>query len=333
MASPGVSIIMPVYNEETWLAESLDSLLSQTYNDWELITVDDGSRDRSATLLESYARKDSRIRVLQGAHHGIVKSLNRACAEAKTPFLARMDADDIARPERLEIQLRLFQENPQLDLCGTCVQLEGPSRASGTERYERWINSLLCHDDIYKERFVECPLPHPTFMMKRSLFIALGGYREGPFPEDYDFFLRAAMQGAGFGKTMEQLLLWREHDKRLSRQDERYGLKAFRALKRIYLPVADAKKSGKAFYQWGAGEVGKAWLQEWAEAPEAVVDINPRKIGKHIHGVHVIREDELPPPGQCFIVVAVGTPGARDDIRSRLTPRGYQEGTDFLFVA
>lgn len=333
MSSPRISIILPVYNEEAYLIACLDSLLAQSCAEWELIAVDDGSTDRSAAILQSYASRDERIRVLSGAHQGIVKSLNRGYSEAKAPFLARMDADDIALPKRLEKQLELFEEDPTLDLCGSCVTLQGPAGASGTKRYETWINSLLSHENICRELFVECPLPHPTFMMKASLFSALGGYREGSFPEDYDFVLRAAQQSARFGKTKETLLLWRDHGRRLSRQDKRYGPQAFRALKRAFLPLPDPKERGRIFYQWGAGEVGKAWLQEWSESPVAVVDINPRKIGKHIHGVLVISEDKLPPPGQCFIVVAVGAPGARDDIRSRLNPRGYQEGEDYLFVA
>ncbi len=88
-----------------------------------------------------------------------------------------------------------------------------------------------------------------------------------------------------------------------------------------------------AFYQWGAGEVGKKWLREWQPKPLAVVDINPRKIGRLIHDVPVIAPEELPPPGRAFVVIAVGAPGARNVIREWLTPRGYEEPRDFLFLA
>ena len=93
-------------------------------------------------------------------------------------------------------------------------------------------------------------------------------------------------------------------------------------------------RGGRPFYQWGAGEVGKRWLREWQERkPEAVVDINPRKIGRRIHDAPVIAPEDLPPPGETFVVVAVGAPGARTDIRDWLTPRGYEETRDFLFLA
>lgn len=333
MTPPLISIIMPVYNGAAYLAEALDSLIAQSFPHWELIAVDDGSTDDSATILKSYQQKDSRIQAFHSPHQGIVKSLNQACRLGQAPFLARMDADDIALPTRLESQLRLFEKQADLDLCGTCVALQGPAVASGARRYESWVNSLISHEAICRELFVECPLPHPTFMMKASLYHSLGGYAEGPFPEDYDFMLRAAQVGAGFGKTEERLLLWCDHNSRLSRRDARYDPGAFRALKRRFLPVNEKAAEGRLFYQWGAGEVGKAWLKEWDTLPVAVVDINPRKIGKIIHRIPVIKETELPSPGECFIVIAVGTPGARADIRSRLIPRGYQEGEDFIFIA
>ena len=88
------------------------------------------------------------------------------------------------------------------------------------------------------------------------------------------------------------------------------------------------------FYQWGAGEVGKTWLREWSDRrPEAVVDIAPRKIGKTIHGTLVIAPDDLPKPGNGFTVVAVGAPGAREEIREWFVSRGYVECVDFLFLA
>ena len=180
---------------------------------------------------------------------------------------------------------------------------------------------------------MECPIPHPTFMMRRAFLKCLGGYRQGAWPEDYDLVLRAWMAGARFGKPDAPLLRWREHPGRLSMTDPRYSPAAFRAMKRHYLFQTYLKRREGAFIQWGAGEVGKRWLREWPQAPAAVVDVHPRKIGRSIHGVPVISQDALPPPGTCFIVVAVGARGARDDIRARLEPGNYRELKDYLFIA
>jgi hypothetical protein len=244
-----------------------------------------------------------------------------------------MDADDIARPERLRLQLACFDADPGLGLCGGRVGMLGESLGSGRRRYEDWVNALVRHDDIVRELFVECPLPHPTFMMPRDWYERIGGYQDCAWPEDYDLVMRLWLAGARFGKPEEVMLDWRDHPGRLSMNDPRYGEAAFRALKRFYLAQIPGR-AGRPLYQWGAGEVGKRWLREWGSgAPVAVVDINPRKIGRTIHGVRVIAPEELPPPAGCFVVVMVGTPGARDEIRGRLTPRGFRECVDYIFLA
>lgn len=333
MDTPHISIIMPVYNGEPTLRESMDSLLHQEYNDWELILVDDGSTDGSLRLLRQYAHCDSRLHVLASAHEGIVAALRRACAGARGDLLARMDADDIALPGRFSTQAAMFKADSRLDLCGARVLSEGATVRYGRKRYASWINRLVCHDAMVRELFVECPIPHPTFMMRRSLYETLGGYREMGWPEDYDFVMRAWMAGAVFGKSETPLLRWREHPRRLSMTDQRYSPASFRRLKRHYLFQTYLKGKEQSFIQWGAGEVGKIWLREWPVPPAAVVDVHPRKIGKKIHGVPVIPCDALPPPGSCFIVVAVGARGARDDIRAWLEPRDYREQVDYIFLA
>ncbi len=330
---PHISVIMPVYNAGRTLAEALDSLIEQQYENWELVVADDGSTDDSPRILREYAARDARIRLCGGPHAGIVSALRLACAEAHGALLARMDADDIALPGRLSMQAAMFQADPALDLCGGQVLPLGATPGSGRIRYESWINSLVHHEEIVREIFVECPIPHPTFMMRRAFLKCLGGYRQGAWPEDYDLVLRAWMAGARFGKPDAPLLRWREHPGRLSMTDPRYSPAAFRAMKRHYLFQTYLKRREGAFIQWGAGEVGKRWLREWPQAPAAVVDVHPRKIGRSIHGVPVISQDALPPPGTCFIVVAVGARGARDDIRARLEPGNYRELKDYLFIA
>ena len=113
----------------------------------------------------------------------------------------------------------------------------------------------------------------------------------------------------------------------------RYGPRAFRQLKRNWLKKVRAD-DGRPLYQWGAGEVGKRWLREWKGGEiTAVVDIRPSKIGQRIHGVPVIEAEALPGPGNCFVLVMVGTPGARDVIRVWFRAAGYVECVDFRFFA
>lgn len=330
---PEISVVLPFFNAESTLSEAVRSILAQTFQDWELVLFDDGSTDDSARMAESFAARDARIRMIRSSHVGMVAALRRACRDARGTYLARMDADDWSDPRRLAMQAELLKGDPAVGLCGTQVRMFGESIGSGIRRYEEWINGLVTHEDMQRELFVECPIPHPSFMMPRSIFEQISGYEDHGWAEDYDLCMRVVLSGKRLGKVAEPLLDWRESAGRLSRTSERYSVARFRALKRHYL-ARMGLWDGKELYQWGAGEVGKPWLREWTwPKPAAVVDIHPRKVGRRIHGVPVISPEDLPPPGTGFCVVAVGAPGARADIRQWLLPRGYEEGVDFVFVA
>ncbi len=335
MNGPKVSVILPFWNAADTLPAAIDSVQNQTFRDWELILIDDGSADDSHRIARSFEQRDSRIHLLRTPHSGIVKSLQVACGHAQGRYLARMDADNVAYPSRLEKQFRLMETDSAIGLCGAHVKMMGDKIGMGRRRYERWINGLVAHDAIVRELFVECPIAHPTFFMRRDAYETIGGYHDRGWPEDYDLCMRCWLAGVRFAKIDEVLLEWHDRPNRLSMADSAYCPEQFRALKRHYLELSHfAALSGRRFYQWGAGEVGKVWLREWGHRmPEAVVDINPRKIGRRIHEVPVVDTEELPAPGQVFVIVAVGAPGAREEIRQFLTPRGYVEGTDYRFVA
>lgn len=152
--------------------------------------MDDGSDDNSTEIAACFAVADTRFTLLRRPHRGIVAALRDAAHEAHAPYLARMDADDISLPDRLERQWELMQEHPGVGLCGCRVRITGPGIGSGLRRYEEWINSLISSEDHEREMLVECPIPHPAFFLRREDYIEAGGYRDGPWPEDYDLLLR-----------------------------------------------------------------------------------------------------------------------------------------------
>ncbi len=331
---PLVSVVMPNYNACATLSEALESMLCQTWRNLDIVVVDDGSTDGSLGMAMACAKEDGRVRVEAQAHLGIVAALQRGCETARGSFIARMDADDIAHPERIARQMSFMRENPAVALCGARVRMFGPAASSGRKRYERWINGLCAQEAITRELFVECPIPHPAFLVRRRAYNDVGGYMDHGWPEDYDLVMRLWRSGYGLGKVPETLLSWRDTPARLSMRDERYSPYQFRRLKRHYL-FSSYLAGERPFIQWGAGEIGKTWLREWpaGRRPDVVVDINPRKIGRVIHGVEVIAPDDIPPAGERFILIAVGAPGARAEIRQWLTPRGHREGEHYLFVA
>jgi glycosyltransferase involved in cell wall biosynthesis len=333
MRPPAISVVLPCFNAAPTLGSALRSIREQTFADWELILFDDGSTDGSLETARRFARADSRVRVLASSHVGIVAALQTACAETAGGLVARMDADDVAHPERFARQLELMRADPGLAICGTQVTMVGERIGYGRRRYQHWVNDLLTHESIVRDLFVECPIPHPTFLMRRPCFEAVGGYVDRDWAEDYDLCMRLFLAGMRFGKVDAPLLNWRDALDRLSMVASRYSPERFRALKRHYL-FQSYLKGRERFHQWGAGEVGKRWLQEWdTPRPLSVVDINPRKIGRRIHGIPVVFPDDLPKPGTDFIVVAVGAPTARDEIREWFTARHYRELDDFLFLA
>lgn len=331
--TPLVSVVLPVFNGATTLARAIASIQAQSFADWELLVLDDGSADESRSIAAALAADDGRIRVLSQSHQGIVPALRAGCAEARGTYLARMDADDVSRTERLARQLAWFVANPDGGLCGTQVVMAGGKIRVGRRRYETWLNGLTTHEAIDRDLFIECPVAHPSFMMRRAVYEAVGGYHAFDGPEDYDLVLRIWRTGHRLGNVPEPLLEWRETPGRLSMTSPCYTEAAFRRLKRDWLQRASVG-AGRPLYQWGAGEVGKRWLKEWPPgAVQAVVDIRPSKIGQNIHGCAVIRREDLPPPGQCFVLIAVGTPGARSIIRAWCTAHGYTECKDYRFIA
>ncbi len=332
--TPRVSVLLPCRDAEQTLNEALESIVSQSFVDLEIITVDDGSTDRTKDILRDWGARDGRIHCLETPPGGIVTALNLAAKRSRGELLARMDADDIADPQRLEMQVQLLDSNPEIGACGTLIRYFPRSDVrDGAQRYEAWINSVVSHDEIERDLFVECPIPHPTLVLRREAFEHVGGYRDIGWPEDYDLVLRLWESGHGFGKVAEQLLRWRESPQRLSRVDARYSEDAFRRCKAHYL---DKRISGRRVVVCGAGPVGKAFalaLQANGHTIAAFVDLDPRKIGQTIHGAEVVHPDEVGDFRGCFLLSAVGSARGRGDVREMWTQAGFREPEQCCAVA
>lgn len=343
--APRVSILLPCRDAEPFLGACIDSLAAQSEPRFEVLALDDGSVDGTGPLLRAWAERDPRVRLVDRDGSGIVAALRRLSGEARSPLLARMDADDVARPGRLAAQLRLLVRRPDVAACGTGVRyFPRPRRGSGYLRYEGWINGLTEPAAVERDLFVECPIAHPTLMARRDAFEAVGGYRDAGGPEDYDLILRLAAAGYRMTNVPRILHEWRLGPHRLSERSDRYGPDAFRRLKVAHLANGRVP-AGRPLVIWGAGKVGKAFARGWLEQVgarsrmrpvEAFVDLDPRKIGQTIHGAVVLRPEDLPAfgaPARPYMLLAVGTPGARREIREALQALGFREIEDYRAVA
>jgi glycosyltransferase involved in cell wall biosynthesis len=209
-SQPLLSVCMPVYNAEQYVRLATQSILDQTFRDFEFIIIDDGSTDTSHEILEEFAAKDTRIRLISRPNTGYTVALNEAVALAKAPFLARMDADDISMPDRFEKQISYLEAHPECVLVGSRILTIDPF---GSPLYEP--AHKLVHDDIERQLLsgVGWAIVHPVSMMLRSAILELGGYRVEMEPaEDLDLFLRLAERGK-IANLPQILLHYRQHIK------------------------------------------------------------------------------------------------------------------------
>lgn len=208
-----LTVIMPVWNGVQYLPEAVQSILNQSFADFELLILDDGSTDATPRILEEFARRDPRVRVIHLAHEGIVNALNRGVAEAKGEWIARMDCDDIAHPERLAKQRQALIEAPEAVLCHTAIQQIGePQYMTKLQRFPRsqaMVAARLCY---------QSPIVHPTVVFSKSAFLRAGGYRtEERHAEDYGLWGRMILVGKFVGVN-EPLLQFRVHGGSISKQ-------------------------------------------------------------------------------------------------------------------
>jgi glycosyltransferase involved in cell wall biosynthesis len=337
--APVISVIMPARDAAATVLIALESIRSQTFHDWELVVVDDGSQDETPLLLQSAARSDARIQVLSQDPLGIVEALQRGCAAARGEFIARMDADDWMAPERLSRQLEFLARHSEIGVVSCQVRHGGhQTRQAGYAAHVAWVNTLTTPADMALRRFVESPVAHPSVMFRRRLWQQHGGYASGDFPEDYELWLRWMDAGVQFGKVDAELLTWNDPSGRLSRTDPRYHEEAFYRVKCCYLArwLRREVEPSREIWLWGAGRITRRRfraLEDQGIALAGFVDIDAKKLGRLRDGRAVVGPDHLPLRNRAFILAGVSVRGARELIAGQLNRLGWDEGKDYLLAA
>ena len=193
MSNPRVSVVMPVYNAERYLRPAVESVLAQTYDDFELVAVDDGSKDSSLAILKDYEAKDPRVKIVSRPNTGIVGALNDGILASGGDLIARMDSDDISLPPRLAKQVAFLDSHPQHVLVGSQVMLIDPEGSDLCPKRDTEYTHEAIDDAHLNHRW---PLVHPTIMVRKSALQRIGGYRtKYQWLEDLDLFLRLAEVG------------------------------------------------------------------------------------------------------------------------------------------
>ena len=333
--SPRVSILLPVRNGVQTLPACLRSIRRQHERDWECVVVDDGSTDGTVAYATELAAEDARFRVVRTAHRGIVQALRIGLTHCRAPHVARMDADDVMHRDRLAAQLVALDAHAAWSAVGCHVRLFPRRHLSpGRRAYERWLNSLRSETDVRRDAYVECPVAHPTLLIRRDVLAHIG-YRETPWAEDYDLLLRLLGSGHRIGVVPRRLLAWRDRTDRLSRTDDRYGLAQFTACKAAFLATSFLAGSGH-YALWGFGSTGRALhraLQTHGKHAAYIVEVHPRRLGNRIHGATVIAPAALASLPRIPVVVSVAGTRPRSLIRGAMSEMGFEETRDFVCAA
>ena len=204
---------MTVYNGEDYLREAIDSILKQTYTNFEVILVNDGSNDATSEIIRGY--KDPRLKPIHLEHVGLVNALNAGISYCTGEFIARMDADDRALAERFAVQIEFFTRNANVDIvCSDIAIINRSGEISNVQRQSN-IDSDTVRDAMLYRKIIK-PIIHPSVMMRRKVLLELDGYRDFPAAEDHDLWLRA-VDKFKFARISEILLEYRVHGAGISR--------------------------------------------------------------------------------------------------------------------
>ncbi|WJH39666.1 glycosyltransferase [Aliirhizobium terrae] len=210
---PKISVLMAVHDGQKYLKEAIDSILSQSFADFELIIIDDESEDATPDIIRSY--DDPRIIYLRITHGGLVTALNHGFAHARGEYIARMDADDRAIASRFELQVAHLDAHPDIDvLCSDIYTIDATGARSG-EQVQHGMDNDMLRDGLLGRRPMK-PIIHPSVMMRRRVLEELGGYRHFNYAEDHDLWMRA-VDRFSFARLEQFLLEYRVYGGGISR--------------------------------------------------------------------------------------------------------------------
>jgi len=331
-----VSIIMPVNNSAIYLSECIDSIINQSYKDWEIIAVNNGSKDNSLEILKKFALKDRRIRVYHIEQADLLKALRIGYNKSKGNYIHRMDSDDKMPKYKLSIMVK------ELDNYGDGFVITGGTKSfsdekkigNGFKRYDDWICKVSKNNLHTSEIYRECVIPSNCWLISRKDFDLTGGFNSNVFPEDYDLcfrFYERKIQIIGIDKILH---FWRDHSNRISRNWECYLDNRFFNLKTNYFSKIDRDYS-RPLVIWGAGKNGKDLIKLFKKNEDEInwVCDNRKKIGKDIYGIKVQDFSIIKGLKSPQIIIAVASPKDQKKIEQFLFSRKKISEIDYWFFS
>ena len=321
---------MPVKNAVPYLYACIDSILEQSYSNWELIAVDDNSSDESLNVLQQYQERNDAIKVYQSTGNGIIDSLKLAYTKSSGEFIHRMDADDIMPIKKLESLLGHWK--PKAVVTGKVKYFKDNEKVgSGYVKYQNWINGLVEDKNIWKDPYLECSLPSPAWLMHRDQLDEIGGFNSTLLPEDYDLMFRVYQSRLNIEFVQDVVHLWRDSSLRTSRTNPIYYPIAYYPLKVHYFLEMD-RSSSEPLLLWGAGNKGKLIAKLLIEKGTHFIwaTNNSNKIGRDIYNIKLndIKKVDIT---KFQIILAVSSPNDKLIIQSRLNKMCLIRSIDYFW--
>lgn len=333
---PLVSIIMAVKDTAPYLHDCINSVIDQTYQNWELIAVNDHSSDETPAILQEYADKDSRIKVFHSVGHRLIPTLQEGYKQAKGPLINRMDSDDIMPDYKIQVLVDEWSKYGKGTIIagGTQHFVDEGEVGDGFLRYEKWLNEVARTSTHYQEIYQECVIPSHCWIIHKEDFDAAGAFDPLIYPEDYDLcfrFYRLKLKVIGINKILHY---WRDRSNRISRTWEEYKDNRYFDMKLRFFYELDRDRS-RPLVLWGAGRNGKDMaklIQSYDDTFHWVCD-NDRKIGKDIYDVRLQHFDEIKDIEKPQIMIVVTSPDGKKEIKQLLESWGKKPVGDYWFFA
>ena len=313
---------MPIKNTAAYLRKCIDSIIEQTYTDWELIAIDDHSDDDSYKILQLYAAKYSHIHTYKNEGKGIINALRLAFANSQGQYITRMDSDDIMMPQKIDLLRAALTDRKQVSV-GLVQYFSDDTLGEGYIKYADWLNKMTINKSNFSEIYKECVIPSPCWMIHRDDFIDLGSFASDIYPEDYDLAFRMRNYGLVIRPVPEIIHLWRDHPSRASRNDPNYMDNQFINIKVHHFLLSDYNAS-QPLVVWGAGKKGKKIVQLLKVQNIDVHWIcnNTKKIGTKIYDILLHAPHYLDAISSPQIIIAVAQKNAQTEIESTLQQNG-----------
>lgn len=333
-STPLVTIIMAVKDTAPYLPACLDSILAQTYTNWELIACNDHSSDATPQILEDYAVKDPRIRVVHSRQPKLIPTLQEAYRHTRGELINRMDSDDKMPAQKLAwlVDAWLKEGKGTVIAGGTEHFVDEGEVGDGFRRYERWLNEVARTSTHYEQIYKECVIPSHSWLLHKEDLDRVGAFDPLVYPEDYDLcfrFYRAGLKVKGLDRVLH---FWRDRSNRISRTWDEYKDNRYFELKLRFFYELDRDHS-RPLVLWGAGRNGKdmAKLILEREGEFNWLCDNENKVGKDIYGIKMQHYSALPELNDPQILVVVSSPEGQKEIKNQLKKWNKEPVKDFWF--